>query len=142
MSAKRKNILCIEDSAADRLLVTSFLSPAKCVLHFAEDGEQGRDFLLRQGRFCNAARPDMVLLDLNLPRYNGRQILEVVKADPQLKLIPVIVLTTSTAKEDVREVYRLGANAYFTKPVDLNDYEGLLNLIESHWVTTACLPDA
>jgi CheY-like chemotaxis protein len=144
MSNRPKTVLCIEDSAADSLLVTSFLgkAPSRCVVHFAEDGEEGRDYLQGKGKFAEAGRPDIILLDLNLPRYDGREILREVKQDPTLRHIPVIVLTTSSGKEDVRQIYGLGANAYFTKPTDLGDYEGLLNLIGNHWLGAARLPDA
>lgn len=109
-------------------------------LHVVRDGQEALDFLYRQGEYTEAPRPDLVLLDLNLPRYDGRQVLERIKTDPELALIPVVVLTTSSAEEDILRSYKLHANAYVTKPVDLEQFIGAVRQIDDFFVSVVRLP--
>ena len=109
-------------------------------MHVVEDGVEAMEFLRRQGRFGDAPRPDLILLDLNLPRKDGREVLAEVKADPALKRIPVVVLTTSRAEEDVLRAYDLHANCYVTKPVDLAQFMKIVALIDEFWVNVVTLP--
>lgn len=109
-------------------------------LHVVRDGQEALDFLYRQGEYTEAPRPDTVLLDLNLPRYDGRQVLERIKTDPELALIPVVVLTTSSAEEDILRSYKLHANAYVTKPVDLEQFIGAVRQIDDFFVSVVRLP--
>jgi CheY-like chemotaxis protein len=99
-------------------------------LHVVHDGEEGLDYLYRRGQFANAPRPDLILLDLNLPKYDGRQLLEKIKSDDELSTIPVVVLTTSSAEEDILRSYKLHANAYVTKPVDLDQFMSAVRQID------------
>ncbi|HEV7360109.1 MAG TPA: response regulator, partial [Mycobacterium sp.] len=103
-------------------------------LHVARDGAEGLDFLYRRGEHHNAPRPDLILLDLNLPKYDGRQILEILKTDPTLHHIPIVVLTTSSAQEDILRSYKLHANAYITKPVDFDQYLKAVRQIDEFFV--------
>ena len=108
----------------------------------AHDGEEGLDFLYRRGRFEGAPRPDLILLDLNLPKYDGRQLLEKIKSDPDLCHIPVVVLTTSSAEEDILRSYKLHANAYVTKPVDLDQFIGAVRQIDEFFIQVVRLPNS
>ncbi|MBF6246517.1 response regulator, partial [Nocardia elegans] len=118
------DILLVEDDPGDELMTREAFEDNKIgnTLHVAHDGQEALDFLYRQGEYAHAPRPDLILLDLNLPKYDGRQVLEKIKADPDLSHIPVVVLTTSAAEEDILRSYRLHANAYVTKPVDLDQF--------------------
>ncbi|MBF0348387.1 MAG: response regulator [Magnetococcales bacterium] len=140
--AKPIEILLVEDSPGDVELTREALCDSKLLnrLHVAEDGEEAMAFLRREGRFSNAIRPDVVLLDLNLPRKDGREVLEEIKADPDLKSIPVVVLTTSQADEDILRTYQLHANCYITKPVDLNQFFSVVQSVENFWFTVVKLP--
>lgn len=109
-------------------------------MHVAHDGEEGLDFLYRRGAFENAPTPDLILLDLNLPKYDGRQLLEKIKSDPDLNHIPVVVLTTSAAEEDILRSYKLHANAYVTKPVDLDQFMNAVRQIDEFFVQVVRLP--
>jgi two-component system, chemotaxis family, response regulator Rcp1 len=111
-------------------------------LSIVEDGVQAMEFLRRQGRFANAPRPDLILLDLNLPRKDGREVLAEVKADPSLRHIPIVVLTTSQAEQDVLRAYSLHANCYVTKPVDFRQFIEVIRSIEDFWLTIVKLPEA
>ncbi|MBF0260321.1 MAG: response regulator [Magnetococcales bacterium] len=135
-------ILLVEDSPGDVELTREALADSKMInrLHVVEDGEEAMAFLRRQGRFANAIRPDVVLLDLNLPRKDGREVLEEIKADADLKAIPVVVLTTSRADEDILRTYELHANCYITKPVDLNQFFAVVKSVESFWFSVVKLP--
>ncbi|WP_161997157.1 response regulator, partial [Rhodococcus sp. YH1] len=109
-------------------------------LHVVRDGEEALDFLYQRGEHVGAPRPDLILLDLNLPKYDGRQVLEKIKSDPDLSDIPVVVLTTSAAEEDILRSYRLHANAYVTKPVDLDQFIGAVRQIDEFFVQVVRLP--
>jgi two-component system, chemotaxis family, response regulator Rcp1 len=135
-------ILLVEDSAADVLMIEEAFQGAKVLnrLNVVRDGVEALDFLYRRGRHAAAPRPDLILLDLNLPRKNGRAVLAEIKADPVLHRIPVVILTTSAAGEDVLKSYDLHANSYITKPVALADFVNVLRLIEDYWLTIVRLP--
>lgn len=137
-------ILLVEDSAADVRLTIEALRDAKVRnnLHVASDGEEALAFLRREGPYSDAVRPDLILLDLNLPKKDGREVLEEVKADPQLRRIPVVVLTTSEAEQDILRSYDLHANCYVTKPVDLDQFITVVRSIEDFWLTIVKLPSA
>lgn len=135
-------ILLVEDNAADVRLTREALKDAKVrnQLHVAADGVEAMAFLRREGRHAGAPRPDLVLLDLNLPKKDGREVLEEIKQDPGLQNIPVVILTTSQAEEDVLRSYQLRANAYVTKPVDLERFLEVVRSIESFWLEIVRLP--
>lgn len=138
------DILLVEDNPADVRLTIEALKEAKVHnnLHIATDGAEAVSFLRREGKFSEAPRPDLILLDLNLPRKDGREVLEEIKSDPALKSIPVVVLTTSEAEEDILRAYNLSANCYVTKPVDLEQFIKVVNSIENFWLTIVKLPPA
>ena len=135
-------ILLVEDSPSDTELTIEALREAKMRNHLSivEDGVQAMEFLRRQGRFANAPRPDLIMLDLNLPRKDGRQVLGEIKADDQLKSIPVVVLTTSRAEQDVLRAYDLHANCYISKPVDFEQFLEVVRSIETFWLFVVTLP--
>jgi chemotaxis family two-component system response regulator Rcp1 len=137
-------ILLVEDNAADVRLTREALKDAKVhnQLHVAADGVEAMAFLRREGRHAGAPRPDLVLLDLNLPKKDGREVLEEIKQDAGLQNIPVVILTTSQAEEDVLRSYQLRANAYVTKPVDLERFLEVVRSIESFWLEIVRLPGA
>ena len=142
MHYKAAEILLVEDDPADVELTQETMASAKVMinLHVVGDGVEALDFLRRQGKYREARRPDLILLDLNLPRMDGRTFLSELKADNQLKTIPVVVLTTSQAEEDIVRSYRLGANCYITKPVGLKEFARVVNAIEDFWFTIVRLP--
>jgi chemotaxis family two-component system response regulator Rcp1 len=135
-------ILLVEDSPGDVRLTQEVLRDARIAndLHVVGDGEQAMAFLRQEGDYASHPRPDLVLLDLNLPRKDGREVLADLNADPELKAIPVIVLTTSEAEQDILRSYRLAANAYITKPIDLNEFIAVVRSIETFWLTIVRLP--
>lgn len=135
-------ILLVEDNPGDARLTIEAMREAKMRnrIQVVEDGVEAMEFLRRQGRFGDAPRPDLILLDLNLPRKDGREVLAEVKADPDLKRIPVVVLTTSQAEEDVVRAYDLHANCYVTKPVDLEQFMKIVAQIDEFWVKVVTLP--
>ncbi|AWL42167.1 MULTISPECIES: response regulator [Streptomyces] len=135
-------VLLVEDDPGDELMTREAFEDNKIrnTLHVVRDGQEALDFLYRQGEHTDAPRPDLVLLDLNLPRYDGRQVLEKIKTDPELALIPVVVLTTSSAEEDILRSYKLHANAYVTKPVDLEQFIGAVRQIDDFFVSVVRLP--
>jgi CheY-like chemotaxis protein len=139
---KHIEILLVEDSPADVLITREALNEAKLLntIHVAEDGEDAMDFLCRRGKFASAPRPDLILLDLNLPRKNGRELLAEIKADDNLKLIPVVVLTTSSAEEDVLRSYNLHANCYVVKPVEFDSFVKAVQSIQHFWFSVVVLP--
>ncbi|MBM7055470.1 MULTISPECIES: response regulator [Streptomyces] len=135
-------VLLVEDDPGDELMTREAFEDNKIrnTLHVVRDGQEALDFLYRRGEYTDAPRPDLVLLDLNLPKYDGRQVLEQIKADPELSLIPVVVLTTSSAEEDILRSYKLHANAYVTKPVDLDQFIAAVRQIDEFFVTVVRLP--
>ncbi|MFJ1646872.1 response regulator [Streptomyces sp. NPDC088258] len=135
-------VLLVEDDAGDELMTREAFEDNKIrnTLHVVRDGEEALDFLYRRGVHQGAPRPDLVLLDLNLPKYDGRQVLEQIKTDPELSLIPVVVLTTSSAEEDILRSYKLHANAYVTKPVDLDQFIAAVRQIDEFFVSVVRLP--
>ncbi len=137
-------ILLVEDNRADVRLTEEALREAKVRnhLHIARDGEEAMDFLQGRGRFVGVPRPDIILLDLNLPKKDGREVLAEVKADPSLRRIPVVVLTTSRADEDIAKTYDLHVNCYITKPVDLDRFLDVIKAIDNFWLTIVTLPEA
>ncbi|MEU4311954.1 response regulator [Nocardia sp. NPDC024068] len=136
------DILLVEDDPGDELMTREAFEDNKIgnTLHVAHDGQEALDFLYRHGEYGDAPRPDLILLDLNLPRYDGRQVLEKIKADPDLAHIPVVVLTTSAAEEDILRSYKLHANAYVTKPVDLDQFVAAIKQIDDFFVQVVRLP--
>ena len=141
---KHIEILLVEDSPADVLIAREALSEAKLLntIHVAEDGIEAMDFLYKRGKFASAPRPDLILLDLNLPRKNGREVLAEIKADDDLKNIPVVVLTTSSAEEDVLRSYNLHANCYVVKPVEFDSFVKAVQSIQHFWFSVVVLPSA
>lgn len=137
-------ILLVEDNPGDVRLTREALIELNVQhnLHVVTDGEAAIEFLFRKGRFAKAVRPDLILLDLNLPRRNGREVLEQIKQDEDLKLIPVLVLTTSGSPLDIRAAYSLHANSYIVKPRDLDKFWEVASAIEEFWLRTATLPAA
>jgi CheY-like chemotaxis protein len=142
MKVEPAQILLVEDSPGDVRLTREALHDAKICneLHVVRDGVSALAFLRGEGEYAGAPRPDIVLLDLNLPRKDGREVLEEVKADPDLRTIPVVVLTTSEADEDILRSYDLHANAYVTKPVDFDRFIEVVRLIDDFFVTVVKLP--
>jgi chemotaxis family two-component system response regulator Rcp1 len=140
--ARAIEILMVEDSPGDVRLTREALKGGKVLnrLHVVEDGIAALDFLYQRGSHQHAPRPDLILLDLNLPKMDGREVLARIKSDETLKLIPVVVLTTSQAEEDVLRAYRLNANCYVTKPVDLQQFNRIVQAIEEFWLTVVRLP--
>jgi two-component system, chemotaxis family, response regulator Rcp1 len=143
MNVNPIELLLVEDSEPDVRLTIEALHEAKVKnrLWVVEDGVEALDFLRRQGSHADAPRPDLILLDLNLPRKDGRQVLKEIKSDDSLKRIPVVVLTTSKNEEDVLRAYDLHANCYITKPVDFNRFMDVVKSIENFWLTVVRLPD-
>jgi two-component system, chemotaxis family, response regulator Rcp1 len=135
-------ILLVEDSPTDVLMTREALAQAKVLnqLHVVEDGVDAVDFLFRRGRFAQASRPDLIILDLNLPRKNGREVLAEIKADDELKIIPVVVLTTSNAEEDVIQAYGLHANCYVVKPLDFASFVQIVRDIGHFWFSVVAIP--
>jgi CheY-like chemotaxis protein len=136
------DVLLVEDDPGDVLLIREAFEYNKVhnTLHVVSDGVEALDFLQRRNGHADAPRPDLVLLDLNLPRKDGREVLEEVKADPDLRTIPIVVLTTSEAEEDILRSYHLHANAYVTKPVDFDRFIEVVRLIDDFFVTVVKLP--
>ena len=135
-------ILLVEDNPGDVRLIEEALREGRvhASLRVVEDGVEALAFLRRQGRYARAIRPDLVLLDLSLPKKNGREVLADIKNDPHLRRIPVVVLTTSEAEQDVIESYDLHANCYITKPMDLAQFIKVVQSIEDFWFTIVKLP--
>ena len=135
-------ILLVEDSPADVRLAMEALKEAKVLNHLnvVDDGIKAMQFLRRQGSYTKAPRPDLVLLDLNLPRKDGREVLDEIKSDAELRRIPVVVLTTSQAEEDIVRAYDLHCNCYITKPVDFQQFMLVVKSIEDFWLTVVRLP--
>jgi CheY-like chemotaxis protein len=135
-------ILLVEDNPGDVRLTKEALKEGKVYsnLHWAKDGVEAMEFLKHQGKHAKSPRPDIILLDLNLPKKDGREVLAQIKKDSELKHIPVVVLTTSEAEEDVLKSYELHANCYVTKPVDLEKFIHVVQSIDRFWLTVVTLP--
>jgi CheY-like chemotaxis protein len=135
-------LLLVEDSPGDVRLTQEVFRRANSAvqLHVASDGVEAMAFLRHEGAYANVPRPDLILLDLNLPKMDGREVLAEIKADEDLKTIPIVILTTSDATEDVMKSYQLQANCYLCKPVQLEEFESLVRSINDFWLTKAMLP--
>ncbi|MFQ5980484.1 MAG: response regulator [Candidatus Heimdallarchaeota archaeon] len=136
------SVLLIEDNPADVRLTQEAFKDGKLLvdLDIVYDGVEAMAFLKQEGKFSDAKRPDLILLDLNLPKKDGREVLEEVKADDDLKRIPVVVLTTSQAEEDILRTYNSHANCYITKPVDFSQFLKIVHMIETFWFAVVRLP--
>lgn len=143
-SPHRRNLelLLVEDNPAEILLMEEILTEAKVALELrvVSDGIVAIEYLRQEGRYAETSRPDLIVLDLNLPGLDGRQVLRDIKNDPDLRGIPVIILSTSQSEEDIAECYRLQANCYIVKPVSLEEFIEVIRSIESFWFNTAKLP--
>jgi two-component system response regulator len=139
---KRIEILMVEDSPSDVLITREAIDQAKLIngLHVVDDGVEAMAFLRKEGRYADVPRPDLVLLDWNLPRKSGREVLAEIKSDESLKMIPVVVLTSSKDEADVLKAYGLHANCYITKPVDFSSFVELVRSINHFWFTVVTLP--
>lgn len=135
-------ILLVEDSPSDALLTQEALKQGKVknALHHVEDGVEALAFLRKEGEFANVPRPDVILLDLNMPRKGGKEVLEEIRNDEDLETLPVIVLTTSDDEKDVHEAYGLNANCYITKPVDMSQFIKAMAALDQFWLTWVTLP--
>ena len=136
-------ILLVEDSPGDQRLTMEALKEGKInnTLYIVEDGEEAIAFLNKEEPFTNVPKPDLILLDLNLPKMNGQEVLEIIKADEKLKRIPVVILTTSQADQDILNAYNLNANCYITKPVDFDQFSHVVKKIQEFWFTIVRLPE-
>jgi two-component system, chemotaxis family, response regulator Rcp1 len=135
-------ILLVEDSASDVALIKVTLRNSQVPhnLHVVRNGVEAINFLYKRGKYADAPRPDIILLDLNLPKKNGREVLAEVKVDPALNTIPIVILTTSSDPEDILRSYQLHANCYLTKPVDLDQFVRTIGQIDTFWLQTVQLP--
>jgi chemotaxis family two-component system response regulator Rcp1 len=141
--AKPIEILLVEDSPGDVRLTREAFKDSKVLnnLYVVKDGVEAMAFLRREGQYARVVRPELILLDLNLPRKNGQEVLAEIKEDPGLKRIPVIILTVSRAEEDILRSYNLHANCYITKPVELDQFLTAIKSIEDFWLAIVKLPD-
>ena len=139
---KSVEILLIEDNPGDARLTQEALKDGKVrnILHIVYDGEEATDFLFKRNQYKNASRPDLIILDLNLPKKNGQEVLAEIKADDNLRSIPVIILTISKQEEDIIRSYNLHANCFIIKPIDLNQFFEVIKSIEDFWLTLVKLP--
>lgn len=135
-------ILLIEDNPGDARLTQEALNDGKVKnnLHIVYDGVEATDFLFKRNKYKDAPRPDLIILDLNLPKKNGHEVLAEIKVDETLKSIPVVILTTSKAEEDILKSYKLHANCFLTKPIDLIEFFEMIQSIEGFWLTLVKLP--
>jgi len=142
MHTQPVEILLVEDSPGDVRLTIEALKEAKVrnQLNVVEDGVDAMAYLRRQGRYSNASRPDLIMLDLNLPRKDGREVLAEIKNDQKLRQIPIVILTTSHAEDDVVKAYDLHANCYITKPVDFKQFMSVVKSIEDFWLSVVKFP--
>ncbi len=140
---KPVELLLVEDNPGDVRLTREAMKQAhmQVNLSVARDGVEALEFLRRRGNFETAPKPDLILLDLNLPRKNGREVLSEVKTDPDLRRIPVLIMTTSRADQDINKAYSLNANCYITKPMDLDSFMRIVNSIQNFWLKTVTLPN-
>jgi len=141
-TARIIEILLVEDNPGDARLTREALKDAKVYtnLSVVGDGMEAMAFLHKEGKYADAVRPDLILLDLNLPKKNGREVLAEIKGSPDLKLIPVVIMTTSNDEQDVLKTYSLHANAYITKPIDLQQFGTVVKAIEDFWLGIVRLP--
>jgi len=139
---KPVDILIVEDNEGDARLIREVLYDSKIItnLHLVTDGVQAIDFLRKKGEFVNKPRPDLIILDLNLPKKDGREVLGEIKSDLDLKKIPVVIMTISQAEEDILKSYSLHANCFVTKPIDLNQFIKVVKSIEEFWFSIVKLP--
>ncbi len=142
IDVKPIEILLVEDSPSDTELTKEALKRGKILnnLNCVVDGVEAIDYLRQKGQFVQAIRPDLIMLDLNLPRKDGREVLKEIKTDQSLRLIPIIVLTTSRSDKDILQSYQLNANCYITKPVDFKQFIDVVKTIEKFWLTVVTLP--
>lgn len=135
-------LLIADDDPDDRLLAQEAMEESRVLndLHFVEDGEELMDYLHRRGKYAQAPRPGLILLDLNMPRKDGRQALQEIKSDPGLRRIPVVVLTTSDAERDILRTYDLGASSYITKPVTFQGLIEVMQTLQKYWIEIVALP--
>jgi chemotaxis family two-component system response regulator Rcp1 len=140
--SKPADIVLVEDNAGDVRLIVEAFKENKFLnnLHVAKDGVEAMEFLHKEGKYADAVHPDLILLDLNLPKKDGREVLEEIKVDPNLKRIPVIILTSSKAEADIFKTYDLHANCYITKPIDMDQFIGIVRSMENFWLTIVTLP--
>ena len=136
------HLLLVEDDPADAGLVRRAVRNCKVIsdLHHVQDGVEALEFLRRTGRHAAAPRPDLILLDLNMPRMDGREFLKEMKSDPALRSIPVVVMTTSDVERDIEASYMLGANSFVTKPVEVKDFFDIISGLEAYWCSIVRLP--
>ena len=137
------DILLVEDSEGDARLSMEAMRDSKIrnKMHHVVDGEEAMAFLRKEGKYSKAPRPDLILLDLNLPKKDGREVLAEIKKDDELKRIPVVVLTISSAEEDILKSYNLHANCFITKPIDLSQFMKVVHSVEDFWLTIVKLPN-
>jgi chemotaxis family two-component system response regulator Rcp1 len=142
-NSKLVDILLVEDNEGDARLAKEAMRDSKIrnTLHHVSDGEEAMAFLRKEGQYAKVPRPDLVLLDLNLPKKDGRQVLAEIKNDDELKRIPVVILTVSSAEEDILKSYNLHANCFITKPIDLSQFMKVVRSVEDFWLTIVRLPD-
>jgi chemotaxis family two-component system response regulator Rcp1 len=142
LKTKPIDILLVEDNPGDVRLTREALKEGKVLntIHVVGDGIEALEFLRHEGKYAKAIHPDIILLDLNLPRMDGRELLAKIKSDPKLRRIPVVILTTSKAEEDIIKSYDLHANCYITKPVDLDQFITVVKSVEEFWFTIVKLP--
>jgi CheY-like chemotaxis protein len=142
-SVKPVNILLVEDNLGDARLAMEALKDSKIinVLNHVEDGEEAMNYLTNKGKYADVDRPDLILLDLNLPKKDGREVLKEIKENDDLKRIPVVILTISKAEEDILKSYNFHANCFITKPIDLNQFMKVVKSIEDFWLTIVKLPN-
>lgn len=143
MELKIVEILLVEDSPGDVRLTREALDEHKIInnLHVARDGIEAMEYLKKRGEFADAVRPDIILLDLNLPKMDGREVLKKIKHDAELKTIPVVILSTSDADEDISVAYKNYANCYITKPIDLEQYVKVVQSFQNFWLSIVKLPE-
>lgn len=142
MQTKEIHILLVEDNEGDVVLTLEALREAKLrnKISVVRDGEEALQFLYQEGKYAAAALPQLILLDINLPKMDGKEVLNRIKSDPNLKKIPVIILTTSSSEKDILESYNNHANCYVTKPVDLQNFINVIHTIEGFWISIVQLP--
>jgi two-component system, chemotaxis family, response regulator Rcp1 len=142
MCGEAIDILLVDDNEGDARLAREAMkdSKVKNKMYHVLDGAEAMEFLRRQGKYTDAPRPDLILLDLNLPKLDGREVLAQIKNDEELKRIPVVILTVSSAEEDILKTYHLHANCYITKPLDLSQFMKVVRSIEDFWLTIVRLP--